>query len=153
MMKSERDQERQRVFNRRALLLGAGKLGLTSVLAGRLYYLQVMEQERYRTLSDDNRINVKLLAPPRGIIVDRFGQELAVNRQNYRVIIIREQAKDLRVSLSRLQDIIDLSERDIARVVKESKRRRAFVPLPVRENLTSGEVSRVHPNIPELPRC
>ena len=151
VMKSDRDQESQRAFTRRALLLGAGKMGLASILVGRLYYLQVMEQERYRTLSDDNRINVKLLAPPRGVILDRFGRELATNRQNYRVVIVREQAKDLRVALNRLADIIDISERDIARVLKESKRRRAFVPLTVRDNLHWDEVSRIHVNIPDLP--
>jgi len=150
-VKSDRDQERQRVFSRRALMIGAGQAGLLSVLAGRLYYLQVMEQERYDTLAEDNRVNVKLLAPPRGEILDRFGRKLATNRQNYRVTVTREQAKDLRVSLNRLAEIVEVPERDIGRVLKEAKRRRAFVPLTVRENLTWEEVSKIEVNIPDLP--
>ncbi|MCR9255880.1 MAG: penicillin-binding protein 2 [Alphaproteobacteria bacterium] len=151
VMKSDRDQERQRVFTRRALMIGAGQLALTGVLAGRLYYLQVMEQERYDTLAEDNRVNVKLLAPPRGEILDRFGRKLATNRQNYRVTVTREQAKDLRVSLDRLAEIVEVSDRDVSRILKEAKRRRAFVPLTVRENLSWEEVSRIEVNIPDLP--
>ena len=55
---------------------------------------QVIEAERYATLAEDNRINLRLLPPPRGRIVDRFGVPLAVNQQNYRVVLVREQARD-----------------------------------------------------------
>ncbi len=77
------DNERYRSFTRRALLVGGAQAGLFAVLAGRMYYLQVIEAERYATLAEDNRINLRLLPPPRGRIVDRFGVPLAVNQQNY----------------------------------------------------------------------
>ncbi|MDP7668345.1 MAG: penicillin-binding protein 2, partial [Rhodospirillales bacterium] len=76
-----RDADRQRVFSRRVALLASGKFLLFSALGARLYYLQALESERYKTLADENRINLRLLAPPRGRIVDRFGAPRAINRQ------------------------------------------------------------------------
>jgi penicillin-binding protein 2 len=65
------DNERYRAFTRRALVVGGAQATLFAVLAGRMYYLQVIEAERYATLAEDNRINLRLLPPPRGRIVDR----------------------------------------------------------------------------------
>jgi penicillin-binding protein 2 len=87
-----RDQDRYKQFTRRAVLLAGGKLVLFSTLAARMYYLQVVESERYQTLAEDNRINLRLLAPLRGRILDRNGIEVAANQQNYRLIIVSERS-------------------------------------------------------------
>ena len=67
----------------------------------RLYQLQILEKDRYTVLADENRINLRLLAPPRGRILDRFGVALADNRQNYRVVVVPEQAGDIEATLER----------------------------------------------------
>ncbi|MFO1120470.1 MAG: hypothetical protein U1E38_10415 [Rhodospirillales bacterium] len=90
-----RDSNRQRQFTRRALLLGGGQFALLAALAGRLYYLQVVESGRYLTLAEDNRINLQLIAPTRGRILDRHGRPLAVNRQEFRLVPTAEQAGDI----------------------------------------------------------
>ena len=56
---------RFKAFGRRAALLIGGKLALLGGLCGRLYYLQVVESQKYQKLADYNRINLRLLAPPR----------------------------------------------------------------------------------------
>ena len=150
-MKKDRDQERQKVLTRRALMLGAGQLGLVGALAGRLYYLQVVQADRYRVLADDNRISIRLLPPPRGEIVDRLGVPLAINEKNYCVVIVREQSGNVPVTLERLGRIIDLPEREVRRVLRDMRRKRAFVPITVRENLSWEEVSRVEVSAPDLP--
>src|SRR5918994_5982981 len=94
-----RESDRTRVFTRRALLLGAGQLGLFGVLAGRLYYLQVVDADQYALLADENRINHRLLPPARGTVLDRNGVPLARNRPTYRVLVIPEQAKDIAATL------------------------------------------------------
>ena len=73
--------------SRRSAIFLGGQVLLLTGLGARMYYLQVIEADRYRTLANDNRISLKLLAPPRGLIVDRFGRSLADNRQNYRIIL------------------------------------------------------------------
>ena len=148
-MRSEKS--RSKVFNRRMALIAGGKVAFLSALAGRLYYLQVVEADRYRMLADENRINLVLLPPPRGFIVDRNGAALAVNTQNYRVVIVPEQTRDISATLTALGQLIALSANDIRRVERGVRRRRAFVPITVRDNLSWEEVSRVEVNAPSLP--
>ena len=148
-MKPERT--RSKSFTRRAALLTGGKMLLLGGLVGRMYYLQVVESEKYKTLAEDNRVNFRLLAPPRGFIVDRNGDYLAINIQNYQLTLVREQAKDVEAVLQSLSQVIDLEDHEIARVMKESKRRRGFVPITVSDNLSWEEVSRIGVNAPDLP--
>ena len=77
------NQDRGKVVSRRALMLGGGKVVLLTALIGRMYYLQVLESGKYAVLADENRINLRLLPPPRGRILDRNGVPMAVNQQNY----------------------------------------------------------------------
>lgn len=150
-----RDNDRSKVFARRAIILGAGKLALVSALVGRMYYLQVLESDRYHTLAEDNRINLRLLAPPRGRIVDRYGQPLAVNQQNYRVVLVAEQVSkrlsDVEEVLDHLGHIIELGEADRRRILRDIRRKRRFMPVTIRENLEWEDVVRIEVNAPDLP--
>ena len=145
------DPGRNKLFTRRALIFGGLQLGLFGTLAGRLYQLQVIESDLYRMQADDNRINYQLLQPPRGRIVDRFGEVLAVNRQTYRLLLVPEQTPSVELTLGALENLISLSVDEKARILKESERQRSFVPITVRDNLTWAEVSRIEVNIPNLP--
>ena len=146
-----RDQDRSKSFTRRALLLGGAQLVLFSALTGRMYYLQVVESEKYKLLSEDNRINLRLLPPPRGRIVDRYGVQMATNKQNYRVIVIAEKTSNVERTLERVGAIVELTEYEKRRIMRDVKRKRSFIPTMVRENLTWEEVSRIEVNAPDLP--
>ncbi|MCC7047797.1 MAG: penicillin-binding protein 2 [Alphaproteobacteria bacterium] len=150
-MATKDDLSRERLFTRRALLLGAGQAGLLSVLAGRIYYLQVVESSRFQTMAEENRVSMRLLPPARGRVLDRGGEALAVNRQNVRVLLNAEQAPNADAVLAALSEIIPIGEADRRRVLRELKRRRSFVPVAVRENLSWHEVSRIEINAPDLP--
>ena len=146
-----RDNDRHKLFNRRTAILVGGKALLLSALASRLYFLQVVEAERYRTLADENRINLRLLPPLRGRIVDRFGVAVADNQQNYRVLLIPEDTRNLDLTLSSLSQIISISPGERRRVLRDIKRNRSFVPVTVRENLNWKDAARIEVNAPELP--
>ncbi len=146
-----KDLDRVKTFNRRALLLAGGKLALFGALVGRLYYLQVVEGDRYGTLADDNRVNFRLLPPPRGRILDRGGEPLATNRLNYRVVLISEQTASVEATLDALGKLILVTEREYRAVLRQSGRKRGFVPITVREDLTWAEVASVEVNAPDLP--
>ena len=141
----------QKTFSRRLVLLAGAQALLFSALIGRMYRLQIVETERFRLLADENRINLHLLAPLRGKIVDRFGTSLAVNNPNYRVVIVPEQAVNMRATLKTLARILPLSPEEIDRLLRERTKRRAFVPITVRENLDWDMVSRIEVNLPDLP--
>ncbi|MDA1132207.1 MAG: penicillin-binding protein 2, partial [Proteobacteria bacterium] len=150
---------RYKTFSRRSFLLAGGQGLLLTGLAARLYYLQIVEADRYRTLADENRISLRLLAPPRGLILDRHGNRIADNSQNYRVLVIPEQTKGpgdrVTESVARTLDdlgrLIPLDDFDRQRILREIGRKREFVPVTVAENLTWEEFSRLNVHSPDLP--
>lgn len=146
-----RDSGRYKLFSRRVAILGGGKLALLGLLAGRMYQLQVVESDRYTTLAEENRINLRLLPPPRGRILDRYGRPLAINQENYRVSLVAEQVQDVDAILDALSRIISLGDHERQRILRKVRRRRGFVPVTVRENLQWEDVSRIEVNAPDLP--
>jgi penicillin-binding protein 2 len=150
-MLNDATNDRSKIVGRRAFLLAGGQAALLSVLVGRMYFLQVLEAGKYATLAEENRINLRLLPPPRGRILDRNGVPMAVNEQNYRLVVIDEETDDLDDTLDSLSAIIPISEHDRARIIREAKRHRSFVPVTVRENLSWEDVSRIEINTPDLP--
>src|SRR5579859_3045293 len=146
----QRDNRRLKLLTRRAALVAGGQTLLLAALAGRLYYLQIVEADKYATLADENRINLRLLAPPRGRIVDRFGVPLATNRQNYRVSLIADQVANVDQTLDAVAVLIPVSDSDRRRVLREIKRKHSFVPIAIRENLSWDDMARIEVNTPDL---
>ena len=146
-----KESRSSRSFTRRAFFVGALQVSFLAVLGGRLAWLQISQGARYRMLSDKNRINIKMLPPQRGQIVDRFGVPLAVNNQNFRVVIVPELAENVEKSLRTLQRFINVDEANIQKVLKQAKKTAKFVPLEVKDGLTWDEVSTVEVNLPDLP--
>jgi len=147
----QREAQRHNILTRRAALLAGGQAALLAALAGRMYQLQILESDRYTVLADENRINLQLLAPQRGRILDRFGVPLADNHQNYRLVIVPEQAGDLQATLDALGGLIEIGEAERHRVLREIRRKHPFVPVVIRANLSWDEMARVEVAIPELP--
>jgi penicillin-binding protein 2 len=145
------EARKYRHFTRRAAVLAGTQVLLVSALLSRLYQLQVLDSDRYTVLADENRINLRLVAPFRGRILDRFGNPLADNRQNYRLVIVAEQAGNIKATLDALAGLIPLGDADRDRVLREVRRKHAFIPVVVHENLGWDEMARVEVAVPELP--
>ncbi len=147
-----RDGDKGKVFMKRAAVLGGLQLFLLLVLISRMYYLQVVEADKYIMMAESNRVSMRILPPPRGLVFDRFGEPLAVNNQNFRVQIISEQTSgSVMDALDALGQIIPLTPGDYAYVQKEVKKKRAFVPVTVAENLSWENMSSIQLNTPDLP--
>ncbi|WP_112323927.1 penicillin-binding protein 2 [Oceanibium sediminis] len=138
-------------MTRRGLILVGLQLAAVTGLGVRMRKLQVEEADTYRLLAEENRMNIRLLAPARGLVLDRNGAPLAENRQNYRIVLVREQAGDVEAALDRLSRLIPLGPERREKVLKEVRQRSAFVPVTVAEHLTWEEVARVAANAPALP--
>jgi penicillin-binding protein 2 len=146
-----REAQQQRLFTRRAAILVGVQASVLAALAARMYQLQVVESDRYVVLAEENRINLRLLAPVRGRILDRFGVALADSQQNYQLVVIAEQAGDVVATLDALGTLIEVSESDRRRALRDIRRKHAFVPVLVRANLSWDEMARVEVATPELP--
>jgi penicillin-binding protein 2 len=148
----KKDKSRYAAFSRRSVGLGGGMTLVFAILTGRLYQLQIKDGDQYKTEAEDNRVSERLLAPPRGRVLDRFGVELANNRRNYRVLLVAEQASQgVEEALDTIGKVIQLSEAQKKRVLLTLAQNKKFVPVPVAENLTWEEFSRINMHLPYLP--
>ncbi|MGY6633320.1 MAG: penicillin-binding protein 2 [Alkalilacustris sp.] len=143
--------EGARRLTRRTLVLGALMGGSMLGLAGRMRQIQVAEADQFRLLAEENRINIRLIPPVRGLIHDRTGTVIAGNEQNYRVVLVREDAGDVEAVLDRLARLIELSDEVVERALREARRHRPFVPVTVAERLSWDQLARVATNAPALP--
>jgi penicillin-binding protein 2 len=147
----KRESKKTGVFTRRALLLGAGQVTVLGVLAAKLYQVQVEEGARYATLAETNRISARLIAPPRGRILDRFGNVVGGNKLNWRALMIVEETADVGQTLDAFAAIVPLADHERARIERELRRRRRFIPLVVREFLSWEDMARIEVHAPDLP--
>jgi len=147
----KRDTTRTSVFTRRALLMMGGQVALLGGLAARLYQEQVVDGARYATLAEDNRISARMIAPPRGRVLDRQGTVIAGSRINWRALLVAEQTNNVQATLEAFSRIVPLSEYERLRIERESTRRRRFIPVMVREFLSWEDMARIGVNAPELP--
>ncbi len=144
-------EEATGLLTRRGVVLGGIQLGFMGVLGLRMRQMQVEEADSYRLLAEENRINVRLIPPSRGIIYDRHGVPVAQNAQNYRIIIVREDAGDVDETIAKVRRLVDLDEADLERSLKEMYRRSPFVPITLADQLTWDDIAEVAINAPALP--
>jgi penicillin-binding protein 2 len=146
-----RDTRHSGVFTRRALFLMGAQTALLGGLSVRLYQVQVLEGGHFATLAEENRISARMIAPPRGRILDRFGVLLAGNQSNWRALLIAEQASDTAATLDNFSRIVPLAEYERTRIERELRRHRRFIPIMVREFLNWDEMAAIEVNAPDLP--
>jgi len=143
--------ERQGIFHRRTFILG-GFAGLgVLALGGRLTDLQVVEGARYQLLSNSNQFNFRLRPPPRGRILDRNGVEIASNRPNFRVLFRKSEAKDVEATLSRVAELIPISDQKMQSLIKEIANTPKTTPVAIANDLSWDEFTRINVRTPELP--
>jgi len=145
-----KDNDRYKMFTRRATIMSGGALGVMGTLFGRLYYIQVLESEKYRVLADDNRVSVELLAPRRGKILDRFGTELATNVSNFRLVLVPGQTRDVNAALDALHRVIPISEAQREKVLRTAKRERKYSTITVLENLDWEDFAKANIWTPDM---
>ena len=130
-------------ITRRSLIMGMAGFSLSSVLVARLYYLQFLQGDRYRTQAEDNRIKMHLTPPLRGIITDRQGTPLATNEQNYRMLLRTDQVTDIKATLELIHQLTPLSDSVMQEVVTKRRAGRYAPPILLKEFLSWDEVASI----------
>jgi penicillin-binding protein 2 len=143
--------ERQGVFHRRSFLLGGfAGVGLLA-LTGRLTALQLVEAERYRSLSASNQFNFRLRPPPRGRVLDRNGVEIASNRPDFRLMMVKSEAKDIDGALDKVAEVSPITPDRRRQLKRELTAAPRFVPVALKDGMGWDEFARVNVRTPELP--
>lgn len=141
----------QMSFTRRGFVLGAAQIGMSGVLAGRMAWLSIAENERYKLLAESNRVNLSLIPPRRGWVVDRNGKPLALNKTVFRVDIIPDRLKDKDATLDTLVKLLNLPEEERQRIADDIDDAAGFQPVQVAENLDWEHYAALSVRAQDLP--
>jgi penicillin-binding protein 2 len=138
-------------FSRRAFFLGSLQAGVGALLAGRMAYIAIAENERYSVLAESNRVHLRLIPPRRGWIVDRYGEPMASNRSDFRVDLIPDRLEEPERVIRALAELLGLTPDEVARIREDLAAAAGFQPVPVAEHLSFEKFAAVNVRLPELP--
>ncbi|MEG3154895.1 penicillin-binding protein 2 [Sphingomonas sp. RB1R13] len=138
-------------FSRRMIFVGGAQAAFGALLAGRMAYLSITQNEKYQLLSESNRVQLIPVPPRRGWIIDRNGKPIAINRSSFRVDLIPQQIMDRVKIVADLAQILALSPDEIDRINGELDDARGFKPVSVADNIPYEQYAAITVRQPELP--
>ena len=139
------------LFTRRALVVGGAQAAVGVALAARMAYISVVDNDRYVLESESNRVNLTLIPPRRGWIVDRNGKALANNRVSLRIDIIPDRLQKRDLVLGQLQTLLRLDGDAVERINRDLKAASGFQPVAIKEDMTEAEYASILVRLPDLP--
>ena len=139
------------VFSRRMLLVGGAQVAIVGALITRLGYLAIAQNEHYRLLSENNRVQLIPVPPRRGWLIDRNGKPIAINRSSFRVDLIPQQIEDIPRTVATLTRLLELVPDEVERINRDLLHSRGFQPVSVAENVAYEKYAAVSVHLPELP--
>jgi penicillin-binding protein 2 len=141
-----RDIRKNKIFNRRAVILGAAQSTLATALVMRLSYLQLWKHEEYSIQSDSNRIKPVINPAPRGVVVDRHGFPLTKNDSNYRLLLYLGKKRNIDELVAKLTRILDLSDENKNLFAAKIKNARRKSVVSLMDNLGWDDLARIESN-------
>ena len=141
----------RQTFDRRTFIVGAVQGGIGLLLAARMGYIAVAENEKYQMEAESNRVNLVLIPPRRGWILDRNGAPLASNRADFRVDILPERIQDQENTVATLSNLLGFSADEAADLRTKLRNAPGFQAVPVASGLDYEKFAAVSVRLPELP--
>ncbi len=138
-------------FTRRSLFVGGVQGSIGVLLAARMGYISLFENEKYKLMAESNRVNLTLIPPRRGWFIDRVGKPIATNRADFRVDIIPDRLVDKDKTIKELTGLLSLTTDEVDRINREIDRAQGFQPVQVKEGLDYESFARVSVRLPDLP--
>ena len=144
MLGSDFSSGKGQIINRRMFIIGTAKLVVFTGIIIRLFSLQIVETNKYLTLSDKNRLREWRLPPVRGEFLDYFDTIIAGNLKVYQLHVIPEQVEDFKYLMLRLKKILNLSRREFVKIIRLKKKQKSWETLIVSDNLTWEQFSKIN---------
>ena len=138
-------------FTRRAMFIGGVQAAVGLIVAGRMSYIAVADNEKYKLLAESNRVNLTIVPPRRGWFIDRYGKPIANNRSDFRVDIIPDRLVNKEATIATLADLLSLDADEVDRINRELKTAQGFQPVQVADGLDYERFAAVSVRLPDLP--
>jgi len=148
-----RKREQDPDITRRARILLFIALGAFALLLGRLYWLQVAQYDRYRNLSENNRLRLRTVRAPRGLILDRKGRAIAETQGSFDLVCTPVDVKDLEGEIRLLSQIVefDADEDEILDKIRKARKGNPFTAITVARDMRFEQISVLEFNRESLP--
>ncbi len=138
-------------FTRRAMFVGGVQAAVGTIVAARMSYIAVADNEKYKLLAESNRVNLTIIPPRRGWFIDRYGKPIANNRSDFRVDIIPDRLVNKEATIATLAELLSLDSDEIDRINRELKAAQGFQPVQVADGLDYERFAAVSVRLPDLP--
>ncbi len=138
-------------FTRRAMFVGGVQSAVGTIVAARMSYIAVADNEKYKLLAESNRVNLTIIPPRRGWFIDRYGKPIANNRSDFRVDIIPDRLVNKEATIATLAELLSLDSDEIDRINRELKAAQGFQPVQVADGLDYERFAAVSVRLPDLP--
>lgn len=145
------ESAREQMFSRRAFVASAA-MGLTGIgIAARMTWLSVYQGEKFRLLAEENRVQMRLIPPRRGWIIDRAGKPLALNQPDYRLDLIPEATPDLEATLTAVAKVLPLTEEDLERIRADVASQPKYMAVEIANGLSWQQFAEANVKLPDVP--
>jgi penicillin-binding protein 2 len=144
-------KEQSSLFQKRIKIFIVFIILIFTCLIGRLFYLQIIQSQKYQTLADDNRINIQLLLGNRGIIVDRKNKPIAINKKIYQAVFYKKDNPQYETALEQAKEILGLTSHTFKKIGRQIQNTPAHIPITLKQNLTWPEIAQLEINNLLLP--
>ncbi|MEQ1576877.1 MAG: penicillin-binding protein 2 [Hyphomicrobium sp.] len=138
-------------FTRRALVLGLVQAAGFAALGTRLYQLQVMDGGRYAPMAEDNRIDIRVVPPVRGRILDRSGVVVAGNDESFNLVVRLVRETDLPRLLDMVQRIVPMPDADRQSLITRAQKQPPGAVVALANDLTFDQIAAINLLAPQLP--
>ncbi|MEA3261854.1 MAG: penicillin-binding protein 2 [Pseudomonadota bacterium] len=138
-------------YDRRSLVIGGLQAAVGLLLAGRVAWISLAQNEKYTLASESNRVNLTLISPRRGAILDRNGAPIAANRADFRVDLVPDRLVDPDRTLAELGRLLKLSDVRIKDLKDKLDKARGFQPVEVAAGLDWDSFAAISVRLPDLP--
>ncbi|MEJ2199417.1 MAG: penicillin-binding protein 2 [Desulfuromonadaceae bacterium] len=138
-------------LKKRFLIISLVVMAIFLLLALRLWYLQIISTDRYRELSEKNRIRYIPVSAPRGPVYDRDGVLLIDNRPSFCISVLRQEVDDRNLLLERLASYLGLEKSVLEKRWQSGSRFPPYRPFPLAEDVSREVLEKVQENSIDLP--
>jgi penicillin-binding protein 2 len=138
-------------FDRRATVVGGLQAAVGALLAGRLTWLAVAQNKKYQLLAESNRVNLSLIPPRRGWILDRNGNPLASNKADFRIDVIPERLRDKDETIGQLTRLLGLDAAQTLELHDRIDKATGFAPVEVASGLDWERFAAISLRLPDMP--
>jgi len=122
-----------------------------SLIFSRLWYLQILNGEYFKGLSENNRIRIQEIAAPRGTLFDQNGVPLVDSFPSFDVSLYRQDVPDLEALIPRLSRVLSLDPQRLRARFEGARGIPPHQPLKIKTDIPRKVLAAVETRRLDLP--